>query len=156
MSPFRLLGIDPRPFQSLFALDDRELAGHGAMRVIADADSGYPCRVSLEDARVGEELLLLPYVHQPEATPYRASGPIFVRRGACRPTLAAGLVPAYVSTRLISLRAYDAAHMMVDAEVREGGEVSAWLDTAFQRERVAYVQLHNARRGCFSCTAVRA
>jgi hypothetical protein len=34
--------------------------------------------------------------------------------------------------------------------------VSAWLDTAFQRERVAYVQLHNARRGCFSCTAVRA
>lgn len=37
---------------------------------------------SLEDAPVGEPVLLLPFVHQDSRSPYRASGPIFVRR--CR------------------------------------------------------------------------
>ncbi|MBO9579260.1 MAG: DUF1203 domain-containing protein, partial [Microbacteriaceae bacterium] len=60
------------------------------------------------------------YEHQPAHSPYRASGPIFVRRDAQRRVLAPGEVPPYVAERLISLRAYDVAHLMVDAEVCEG------------------------------------
>jgi len=82
MKSFRLVGLPYDSFASLFDLDEGRLAEIGAVRVTADNDRGYPCRVSLEDAKSGEELLLLPYEHLPVKSPYRASGPIFVRRGA--------------------------------------------------------------------------
>lgn len=153
---FRLSGIDPAPYEALFALDNDALRRRGAKRCIADGDFGHPCRVGLEDAKAGDELLLLPYEHQPAASPYRASGPIFVRRGAVRRVLPPGVVPPYVSKRLMSLRAYDAAHMMVDATVCEGGDVARELGRMFGDGIVVYVHLHNAKRGCFSCTAQRA
>lgn len=153
---FRLSGLAPTPFTHLFALDDASLARHGMRRVIADSDWGYPCRVGLEDARAGQELLLLPWAHLAGATPYRASGPVFVRRDARQRVLAPGEVPAYVSRRLISLRAYDSAWMMVDATVCEGGEVAGELKRMFGDAAVACVHLHNARRGCYSCVAHRA
>ena len=156
MPSFRLVGIDHEPFEPLFGLDDTQLLAHGAVRCVATEQPGFPCRVSLEDAAVGEELLLLPFVHQPAASPYRASGPIFVRRGAKRQMLPPGVVPSYVTRRLMSVRAYDAAHMMVDAAVIEGTDVAMELDRLFANDGVAYVQLHNAKRGCFSCTAERA
>ncbi len=152
---FQLAGLDPRPFQALFALDDQALAAHGAVRCVADNAPGYPCRISLADAVPGEELLLLSYLHLPGASPYRSAGPIFVRRGATRAVLEPGEVPVYVSRRLISLRAYDHRDMMVDAEVHAGTEVAAALETLFSRDEVAYVHLHNARQGCFSCRADR-
>ncbi|MDH5834534.1 DUF1203 domain-containing protein [Luteimonas kalidii] len=154
--PFRLSGIDPAPFAALFALDDDALAQRGVQRCRADRDSGFPCRISLEDARVGEELLLLPYEHQPAHTPYRASGPVFIRRGVQRSELPQEVVPPYVARRLMSLRAYSDRHWMVDAEVCEGGDVARELARMFGDATVAYVHLHNARRGCFSCVAHRA
>jgi hypothetical protein len=152
---FRLEGIDPAFSEPLFALPDDELRQLGAMRCVADSDRGFPCRASLQDARTGEELLLLPYAHQPAASPYRATGPIFIRRGATRAVLPPGVVPPYVSRRLMSLRAYDAGHMMVDAEVCEGAGVAAELARMFDHPSVDYIHLHNARRGCFSCVALR-
>jgi hypothetical protein len=153
---FQLAGLDPRPFQALFALDDQALAAHGAMRRIADSAPGYPCRVSLTDAALGEAVLLLSYLHQPTSSPYRSAGPIFIRHGATRAMLAPGEVPPYVTRRLISLRAYDQRDMMVDADVHPGAQVAAALEALFQRRDVAYVDLHNARQGCFSCRAERA
>jgi len=153
---FQLRGIDPPPYEALFALDDHGLRRLGAKRCTADSDSGYPCRASLEDAKPGDELLLLSYEHQPADSPYRASGPIFVRRGSMRAMPAPGVVPPYVSRRLMSLRAYDAGHMMIGAEVCEGEEVATELERLFADPAVAYVHLHNARRGCFSCVAHRA
>ena len=153
---FRLSGIDPSPYAGLFELSDEALSRRGMKRCIADSASGYPCRVSLEDAGVDDELLLLTYEHQPSASPYRASGPIFVRRGASRAVLAPEVVPPYVQARLISLRAYDAAHWMVDASVQDGPDVAYELRRMFADPVVAYVHLHNARRGCFSCAAHRA
>ena len=67
-----------------------------------------------------------------------------------------GVVPPYVSRRLISLRAYDRAHMMVGAAVREGADAARELERMFADPAVAYVHLHNAKRGCFSCLAERA
>lgn len=153
---FRLVGLDPTPFQPLFDLDDDALRAHGAERCIASADHGYPCRVSLQDAAAGEELLLLSYLHQPAASPYRASGPIFVRRVAQQRRLAPGELPPYVTRRLMSLRAYDAAHHIVAANVCDGTQAGAELAAQFADPAVAYIHLHNAMRGCFSCLALRA
>ena len=155
MPQWRLSGLDPLPFEPLFALTDDALQRLGAVRCTSDGVPGFPCRVSLEDAPVGAELLLIPYEHHPARSPYRASGPIFVRRGAGRCDLDAGQLPATVTRRLISLRAYDTSAMMVDATVCEGAEVAAALDGFFARPAVDYVHLHFAKRGCFSCVASR-
>ena len=156
MQSFQLVGISPDPFQSLFALADSELVRLHARRVVATKKPGFPCRVSLVDAEVGEELLLLPHTHQPAASPYQASGPIFVRKGAKQCSPQVNEVPDYVSLRLMSLRAYDSAHMIVDADVCEGRSVGPAIKRLFGDARVRYIHLHNAKRGCFSCLVTRA
>lgn len=156
MRTFRLIGLDHRPFRGLFDYSDEQLQAIHARRVRAGADFGFPCRISLQDAAAGEELLLLPFEHQPAASPYRASGPIFVRRGAEQRQLAPGEIPPYVSRRQISLRAYDRHHMMVVADVVDGSAAGDPLRALFADPGVEYVQLHNAKHGCYSCTARRA
>jgi hypothetical protein len=155
MHTFILRGLDPAGFEPLFGLPDSELRARAIQRRIADAHPGFPCRVSLDDAGVGEELLLLPYEHHAVASPYRAAGPIFVRRGARAARLAPGEVPPYVTRRLISLRAYDASALMRDASVCAGHEVAAQLEGLLQDPAVAYIHLHNAKQGCYSCRAER-
>ena len=155
MSSFQLIGLAPTLFAPHFELSDAALAERGMKRCIATESPGWPCRVSLEDAAAGEELLLLPFEHQPHPSPYRASGPIFVRRGAGQRLLAPGHVPPYVAQRTISVRAYDSGHMMVDALVCEGAAVGAELSRLFDDGLIAYVHLHNAKQGCYSCRAER-
>jgi hypothetical protein len=128
----------------------------GARRLRADSPAGYPCRVSLEDAAVGDELLLLPYAHVEAPSPYQAKGPIFIRRGARRRVLPPGEVPPYITRRLISVRSYDAAGMMLDADVCQGDAVGSWIDGFFADAGTQVIHLHNARRGCFACRVERA
>src|SRR5712692_7858745 len=77
---FRTLGLPPDLFRGYFSMSDAELQSIGAVRRIADT-AGWPCRVSLEHAAIGEEVLLLNYEHQPGDTPYRSRHAIYVRRG---------------------------------------------------------------------------
>lgn len=156
MASFQLVGLPAEPFAELFELSDADLVALHAQRVVATAQPGYPCRVSLVDADVGDELLLLTFPHQPAASPYNASGPIYVRKDARQRRVEAGVVPEYVRSRLMSARAYDRAHMIVDASVCEGSEVALEIERLFGDDRVAYIHLHNARRGCFSCRVDRA
>lgn len=156
MNTFRLSALSYEPFAPLFELSNSELEKIGAKRVIADECPGFPCRVSLRDAEVGEELLLLPYQHQRAESPYRASGPIFVRRNANQATPEPGELPDYVTRRLISVRAYDSRDMMIGADVCDGSAVAAEITRQFADRRVAYIHLHNARPGCFSCRVNRA
>lgn len=155
MSSFRLVGLAAETFEPFFALDDGELAALGARRVVADEAVGFPCRVSLADADVGDELLLLPFDHLLTRSPYRASGPVFVRRGARRAVLAPGAIPPYVARRWMSVRAYDRDDMMIAADVCEGGDVRCVIERFIADPAVAFVHLHNAKRGCFSCRVER-
>lgn len=155
MASFVLSGLKPETFAPLFDLDQAQLAARQMSRVTASAAFGFPCRVSLVDAQEGEELLLLPYMHQAADSPFRASGPIFVRRGASVAELAPDEVPDAVLRRLISVRAYDASHRIVAGEVCEGTGVGAWLQQIFDDAAIAYAHLHYARYGCFSCRADR-
>jgi hypothetical protein len=56
----------------------------------------------------------------------------------------------------MSVRAYDAAHMMVAASVCEGKTTATEIEGYFARDDVAYIHLHNAKQGCFSALVVRA
>jgi len=151
MTSFEIVGLPAAPFAPLFALTGVELSKLHAQRVIATAKPGFPCRVSLADAEIGEELLLLPYTHQPAGSPYHASGPIFVRKDARQASIAPGVIPDYVARRLISVRAYDTDDCMTDAAVCPGAEVAAAILRLFADPCIAYIHLHNANRGCFSC-----
>jgi hypothetical protein len=121
---YQIRGLEPALFEQFFDLDDVTLAGRGMRRVRSDQPVGYPCRISLEDAPVGEELLLLPFAHQDGAT-------------------------------LFSVRAYDGADDMVDAEVVDGREAAPLIERYLARPDVAYLHLHFARRGCFACRVDR-
>lgn len=153
---FEIRGLEPAQFQPLFDLADAELATRGMQRMRVDAAVGYPCRVSLEDAPVGEEVLLLPFTHQDSPSPYRASGPIFVRRGIVEARRIVGELPAYLTRRLLSVRAYDDAGMMVAAEVVEGREAGPLFESLLVRTDVSYLHVHFAKRGCFACRVGRA
>src|SRR5687768_1564563 len=109
---FEVRGLEPALFEQFFALDDAALAGRGMRRVRSDQPVGYPCRISLEDAPPGEELLLLPFAHQDGATPFRASGPIFVRRGQRAAARLVNELPTCLTLRPLSVRAYDSADEM--------------------------------------------
>ena len=156
MSAFQMSGLPAEPFAEFFELADADLPAFQARRVHATAQPGFPCRVSLEDAALGDELLLLTWPYQSCDSPYKASGPIYVRKGAHRRTLAVGVVPDCVRLRLMSVRAYDAGHTIVDAAVCEGNDVAVEIGRLFGNEEVAYIHLHNAKQGCFSCRVDRA
>lgn len=150
-----LHGLAPAWFEPLFDLDDDVLGTRGMRWMRVDTPVGYPCRISLEDAPVGEQVLLLPFVHQDSHSPYRASGPIFVRRGLREARQIIGAMPPYLTCRPLSVRAYDAADEMVDADVASGAEAEPLIREYLTRDEVAYLHLHFARRGCYACRVDR-
>ena len=153
---YQLRGLEPALFEKLFDLDDAALAGRGMRRMRVDKPVGFPCRISLEDAPVGEDVLLLPFMHQDSRSPYRASGPVFVRQGRAQAARIVNELPTYLTLRPLSVRAYDAADEMVDAEVVDGREAAPLIERYLARAEVAYLHVHFARRGCYACRVERA
>ncbi len=147
---FRITGLSPEPFRRLFGLPDDELAQQGVKRYVADKTPGFPCRVEMRDAAPGETVLLLNHVCQPADTPYRASHAIFVREGATDTYDRVDEVPAVMRARLLSLRAYDATGMMLDADIVEGANIEPLIARLFANAAVSYIHAHNAKRGCYS------
>ncbi|BCS32286.1 hypothetical protein TBR22_A14960 [Luteitalea sp. TBR-22] len=153
---YRVIGLDPSPFRHLYHLSDEALATHNARRYIVDRTPGFPDRVELRDLQPGETALLLNYVHQPGDSPYRASHAIFVREGAERAAETVGRLPEVMQHRPLSLRAFDTAHMMVDATLVSGADAEGPILALLDDPRVSYVQAHYAVRGCYAARIERA
>ena len=153
---FRILGLDPAPFRPLFGADETTLRAHGAQRRVVDAPVGFPCRIEVRDAAPGETVLLLNHLHQPADTPYRASHAIFVREGAEHPLDMADEIPDALARRLVSLRAFDATHMMTAAEAVDGRDLAAAIARLFADPAACYLQAHYAARGCYAARVERA
>ena len=153
---FRIVGLPVAPFAPLFGLDDHELAARGVVRRIADQRPGFPCRVSLRDADPGESVLLLNYEHQPVPGPYRSRHAIYVREYADECTPDINVIPQALSSRLLSVRAFDASGMMVEADVVAGDAVAPVINRQFANRAAEYLHLHNAKPGCFAARVIRA
>ena len=145
---YRIEGLAPEAFESLFSMTDGELAAREAVRVIADSPSGFPCRVSLEDAAPGEELVLLNHVSNDVPTPFRTAYAIYVRKGARRAAYI-DETPDYLDRRTLSLRGFDEAGMLRDAQLAMPGEADAQVRRLFERPDIATIHAHNAAYGCF-------
>jgi hypothetical protein len=152
---FRMLGLDAAPFRPLFGLPDEELATRGVLRVVVEAPNVAPDRIELRDAEVGESVLLLNHQYLDVATPYRGSHAIYVREGATRQYDKVNEVPQAVRSRLMSLRGFDQEGMMVDADVIEGVRIEDLIERLFAEPRVAFIQAHHARRGCYAARIER-
>jgi hypothetical protein len=119
-----------------------------ARRTVADGPS--PCRRCLRNAIVGEPLLLLPYDPFTVKSPYTGEGPIFVHADGCQPSdLEAGEVCEQVIGRVLSVRAYDDAAMMLHAEML-AGERLADRARGLLEEGHAFIHVHFAGPGCFA------
>ncbi|MEZ5930385.1 MAG: DUF1203 domain-containing protein [Alphaproteobacteria bacterium] len=147
---FQISALPERLFAHLVDQTDDVLRAHGARRMVVDACPGFPCRVSLEDAAVGENVLLLNYEHQAAATPYRSSHAIFVRERAVQAKPQPDEVPLQLRRRLLSVRAFDVDGMMIEAEVVEGAALVPVVERMFAREAVSYLHAHNAKPGCYA------
>jgi hypothetical protein len=120
------------------------------LRYVADSKPGFPDRIEMRDADIGERLLLINHVCQAAATPYRATHAIFIREGAERRYDRVGEVPEVMRSRLLSPRAYDSGGMMLDADVVDGRDIEALIARLFANAQVDYIHAHNAKRGCYS------
>ena len=119
----------------------------GAIRVRVDKPNAFPCRRCLQDGAPGETMLLLSYDPFVGASPYSGPGPIYVHDRDCSP-FEGDEIPDQLTRRLLSIRAYDDDHMLVDADVIEGVN----LEPAAERllREASYLHVHNARPGCFA------
>ncbi len=152
---FRIRGLSPETFAPFFDLSDGERAARTIQTLIADEPHSAPCRVSLKDAEPGERLILLSYQHQAAASPFRASGPIFVREAAHEAVAMIDEIPDAIARRTISVRAYDADAMMVEGVLSEGAELAPLLNQLIERPDVDVIHLHYARRGCYAALVER-
>ena len=152
---FRVLGLDPSQFRHLVGLSDSELAAQGVRRYIVNSKPGFPDRVEIRDLEIGETALLLSYEHQPADTPYRSQHAIFVGESSRRPSDLIDTLPEALRRRAISLRAFDTAGEMVDADLADGTALEPVIERIFSNPEVAYLHAHYAKRGCYAAKIVR-
>jgi len=153
---FRIKGLESAPFAPLYGLSDDALAAQGVLRRVVDTEFAFPDRIALKDASPGETVLLLNYVHQPAATPFRAAHAIYVREYATTAYDRIGEVPDVLRRRLISLRAFDREGMLQDADVVEGAEIERVITRLFSQHDTAYLHAHFAKPGCYAALIERA
>lgn len=146
---YQITGLNPAVFAPLLDLDDSGLAECGAMRVTATSDRGFPCRISLEDARAGETLILLHHTSHDVTTPFRSAYAIYVREGAIQAARFEDEPPPVFAGRPLGLRAFDAHGMLNTAALALPDEADAKIRTLFSNPAIAYIDAHNAAHGCF-------
>lgn len=152
---FLIKAIEKYKVNELFQCTDKQLLTKHAQWIIADSSPGYPCRVSLVDAAVGERVLAVPFMYHNVNSPYRASGPIFIREHSETAQLQVNEIPGLLRHRLLSVRAYNSKNFMIDAAVLQGVELDSALNKMFSNNRVEYIHIHYAIPGCFSCSVHR-
>lgn len=151
---FQIHPLPAETFSYLAGLSDTELAERNIQ--VRVSDGGYPCRVSLADAPEGARVYLLNFEHQPNQSPYRSRHAIFVKEGAEERHPEPGTVPVSISSRLLSVRAFNQRHEIIDAEVIDGKEIADRIPAYLANPEVDYIHLHYAGRGCYAAKVTRA
>lgn len=153
---YKISGLDPSNLSHLIGRSDELLASHGAVRVIAKADHGFPCRISLDDAKAGETLILLHHVSHDVATPFRSAYAIYVRENADEPAVYEDRTPPVFEGRPLGLRGFGADGNLKNALLALPGEADQKIRALFDDPAIAYIDAHNAAHGCFAARVERA
>lgn len=152
---FQFQSLDKDLFSTYFQMTSAQLKSIGAYVFESDECPSYPCRVSLTDAKVGESVLAINFEHLDADSPYRSSGPIFVRANAETKKPMLNEIPTMLRHRLLSVRGYNAGNLMIEADTVAGEGLENILTRQFANELVHFIHVHNAGPGCFNCSVVR-
>ena len=147
---FIVKGLSAEPFRGFYGKSDAALAKLGVKRMTVDSCPGFPDRIEMRDAAVGETMLLLNHLSLDKQSPYRATHAIFVREGAEEAYKAKNTIPEVMFSRVLSLRAFDSEGMILDAALATGDEVKSTVLQLLANDAVEHIDAHNAARGCFS------
>ena len=153
---FQIHALGPAQFAPLFCQSNDALSEAKALKMTVDTHPGYPCRVSLVDAKVGETVILVNYQHQPAKSPFQAAHAIYVREHAEQAFPHPGTVPELFLKRLISVRAFNGRHLITNADVVDGACLYKAIPAMLNDSNVDYLHLHNAKLGCFLARVTRA
>jgi hypothetical protein len=152
---YRITGLDPQQFRHLVGASDETLSAHGAVRMIVDGTPGFPCRLSLDDREPGETVVLVNHVSH-DGGPYHASHAIFIGESVTEAAHYVDAVPPALDRRVLSLRAFGADGMMVEAALVQPGDADPAIRALLANPAVEHIDAHNAVRGCFAARIVRA
>jgi len=144
MTRFVLRPIDP------VEADRLRSAWAGSPVYVADEKPSFPCRQCLRDAEIGEELLLVSHDPFSVDSPYRSASPIFLHRRPCTPPADLDVLPEQLTIRQLSVRAFDAEALMIDAAIVAGDQLEPTLVRLFEFEACDHIHVHNATRGCWA------
>lgn len=152
---FIIQGLDPSLFGSV--LDQKQVGAQdtSAPYYEVDENPGFPCRITLDDASIGQKVALVSYPHHQANTPYAQSGPIFVSCGDAKLGRFVDTIPPALARRKLSLRAYDKDGMMVDAALVDGAAAKPVILSLLSNPSITKIDAHNAIRGCFAAHIVR-
>jgi hypothetical protein len=150
MSTFRCLPMETDAARRFRATrrDDRG----GPVHVRPVDGPGFPCRHCLRLGQPGETMLLASWDLPKPLGPYWTPSPVFLHAHDCaRAELADALPETVTANALVSLRHYDAEGMCLYdlGVVVPGTEAEAALRDRLADPRIAFVNIHTARPGCW-------
>ena len=131
-----------------------ELRVRGGIGYGTDEHPGFPCRQCLRDAEIGEAMILVSHDPFTATSPYRSASPIFLHRLPCTPDDSAEL-PEQLAVRRLSVRAFDASAMMLDAALIDGRQLPTTIEQLLANPAVDHLHVHNEPRGCFAARVDR-
>jgi hypothetical protein len=150
MTRFRCVPMDPAA-AARFRATRRDDRGGPVLSRIVDGP-GFPCRACLRLGRPGEEMLLASWDLPLPRGIYWTPSPVFLHAQDCGGAPVEDALPETVTENaIVSLRHYDAAGMcLYDLGVVVPGDgAEAALRPRLDDPRVAYVNIHTARPGCW-------
>jgi Protein of unknown function (DUF1203) len=128
----------------------------GAVPAVA-GDGPYPVRCCLSDDHDGAGVVLTSVMPFRGESPYAARSPVYVHAERCAGHAEEpGAVPEMLRGRLLSVRAYDGAHMLTGTEVLPGSELEDAIERLLDGTPGAYLHVHFAGPGCYACRIDRA
>lgn len=152
---YKISGLQAGQFTHLFGQSESYLKRQGAVRNTVDSYPGYPDRISLRDIPAGENALLINHIYQPADTPYFGSHAIYIWEGCTEQGVYINELPEVMTSRILSLRAYDENHFLRQADLCEGKSAENLIGRFFNDPAISYIQIHNAKQGCYACLAER-
>ena len=152
---YQINGLSPRLAKPFESVNDAKLATLGAVRMVATSKPGFPCRISLTNAEVGEEIILFHHISHDVDSPYRSAYAIFIRTGLTEAAHYTDEVPPIFQDRNLGMRAFGKDAMLKTAILSLPGNADKSIRELFELDEVAYIDVHNAAYGCFAARVER-
>ena len=146
-STFRILPLPTEVAEAARHAVEEGASDHAI--VSAESPGSSPCRHCLRWAQPGERVILFPYAAIPSGYPYSEMGPIFVHADECQRYSATNEYPADFRNGRV-FRAYDSNYKIIDAEIVNGSEPEAVIESLFQNPDTAFVDVRSVTHGCFT------